>query len=87
MQRRQGIIQIAENRGRVDLNTRDSGVNSASTFVISRCEVGLPRVQGHPVTDPQTESNGNEVEPRRDFLFAAPIHLVQTEPLGTYQFS
>lgn len=39
MHRRQGIIQIAENRGRVDPNTHDSGVNScsASTFVISQC--------------------------------------------------
>lgn len=63
MQRRQGIIQIAENRGRADLDTRDSEVDSASTRSWSLdVEVGLPRVQGHPVTDPQTESNGSEVE-------------------------
>lgn len=39
-------------------------------------EVGLPRVQGHPVTDPQSESNGKR-DPHRDFHFAESIRFAR----------
>lgn len=46
----EGIIHIAENRDRVDLNSRDSGINSASIFVISQC-------WGTPFSDPRASND------------------------------
>lgn len=62
-----------------DLNTCDFRVDSAT--ICSRSldlEVGLPRVQGHPVTDPQIESNGKR-DPHRDFHFAESMRFTRIQ--------
>lgn len=62
-----------------DLNTCDFRVDSAT--ICSRSldlEVGLPRVQGHPVIDPQIESNGKR-DPHRDFHFAESMRFTRIQ--------